>query len=271
MEDVYQTTLGLAGEIVGAPGVLASGSVAASVSSVLGYFLGPVGIIFGAVGVFLGVKAIYRGYKSEKALANLLLNLETEKIKNIARFAKEKKRKKKLGGAITAIAGGILGIVALSVTTLVVAAAILGIGAALIGLSIVAGKIIHYFRKRVAWRKKMPGAITAAVENGDTGAFPDSLMQLGNAAVAAKKTSGADTRSAGKALEDACVELADSRRELLAQEAVLFYFEGSPKEKFEATLVIEALKIKPEKLDKIESKKGRAGAVSLLAKKMKSR
>ncbi|GLR17007.1 eCIS core domain-containing protein [Portibacter lacus] len=274
-EDVYQTTVGLAGGIVGAPGVLATGSVAASVTTGVSYFLGPVGILFGAIGVFLGIKAIYRGYKSEKALANLLPTLETEKIKTIARFAKEKKRKKKLGGAITAIAGGaaiaggILGIVALSITTLGIGAAILGIGAALIGLGIVIGKIVQHFKKRAAWRHKMADAVKGAVGQGETGAFPQHLMDLGAAAIAAKDND-ADEGAANKALEDACVEMAESRRELLSQEAVHFYFDGNPKEKYEALLVIEALNITKEKIERIEKRKGRKGAVSLVSKKMKS-
>ena len=72
-------------------------------------------------------------------MKKLVPHLEDDKIRRIAQYAQEKKRKKKWGGAITitagvaAVAAGILGIVALSVATLGVGAAILGIGAALDG------------------------------------------------------------------------------------------------------------------------------------------
>ncbi|MCF8298333.1 MAG: DUF4157 domain-containing protein [Saprospiraceae bacterium] len=268
--DAFQTTTGgLGGGILTAPGVLAAGAAA-----VIGYIAGPIGILFGAIGMFLGIRAAWRGYSSEKKLKKLIPSLKQEKVKRIAEFAMEKKRKKKWGGAITAIAGaaavagGILGVIAISVSTLGVGAAIMGIGAALIGLGIGIGKLIHRARKRKAWKAKMAAMVTEAVKNNESGAFPDNLMSLGRIVLDAKDKK--TKKTAQKNLEDGCVKMAESRRQLLALDSVRYLVSGSPGEKYEASLVMEALKLKPDEIKKVAVEKGENSAASMVARKMKS-
>jgi hypothetical protein len=274
--DFAQTGIhGLGGGIVGTPGVFAAGSFGAGFATGFAYVAGPLGIICGLIGVGLGIRVAWRGYDSEKKLRKLIPTLEQRKVREIAEFAAEKKRKKKWGGAIVITAGvaavlaGALGIAALSVATLGIGAAILGIGAALIGLGIGIGKLIHRARKRRKWRAKMAALVLAAVDNGERDAFPGNIIERG-AAVRRHQEGENDHRIAMKALQDDCVAMAESRRSLLALDAVRFLRDGTPGEKYESTLVIEALKLKPDEVLDTASRSGEDAAASLVARKMRS-
>lgn len=275
--DTGQTAIhGLAGGIVGAVALAAEeGSFLLGFSTGFGYVAAPLGTICGGIGLGLGIKVWHRGKTSEKELEALLPNLGSAKIRRIAAYAKEKKRKKKYGGAIAATAGGaalaagIFAIVAISVSTMGIGAAVIGIGAALIGLSIVLGKWYHRHKKRQAWKGKMAELVLGALDAGDTAAFPPHLMDLGLKVQQSPPDSPAQT-AARTALEDACVAMAESRRTLLSQETVHYLLQGSPQEKFDANLLLQALHLDPAKIQQTARSKGNATAASLVARKLKS-
>ena len=64
--------------------------------------------------------------------------------------------------------------------------------------------------------------------------------------------------------------MAESRRSLMALDAVRFLLSGTPGQRYEAELVVEALKLSPDKIRTTAGEKGENAAASLVARKMKS-
>lgn len=274
MFDTAQTgVMGLLGGGISTTVGLAQGaeSFAAGFATGFGYVATPVGIICGAITAGVGLKNVYRGYSSEKELKALMPHLSDEQIQEVAAFAKEKKRKKKLGGGINAAVGGIvlvaggIGILAMVVASAGVAALVFGIIAGLVGIGLVLGKWWHRRKKRKNWRKTMANMVLDAYDEGDTAAFPADLFEL-----AAAVREAPEDAAAMKALEDACVAKADSRRQLLAQKTLHLLLNGSPAQQYEAERLVEVLHLKPEKVRQKAQSDGNGVAAEMISNKMKS-
>ena len=115
----------------------------------------------------------------------------------------------------------------------------------------------------------MAAMVIAAVESDESNAFPQNIMALGKTVTEQNEGSG-DYTTAMTALKNACVQMAESRRSLLALDAVRFLLNGTPGQKYEASLVIEALKVSTDKISEAAQNKGENAAASLIARKMKS-
>lgn len=274
--DTGQTAVhGLGGGILSAATVAAEGSFMAGVATGFGYVAGPLGILCGAIGIFLGLRVAWRGYHSEAELRKLVPTLTSDEAVRIAEYAAEQKRKKKWGGAIVATAGaaavtaGVVGAIALSVATLGVGAIVLGIGAALIGLGIVLGKWVNRSQKRKRWPGKMAALVLAAAEAGDAQAFPAGLMQLA-VNVRTQREGSPERKKAMQELKSRCVSLAESKRVMTAQDTVSLLVRGTPLQKYDATLVVRALKLDPETIRSSVLERGEKTAASLVARKLKS-
>jgi hypothetical protein len=243
--------------------------------------LGGIGVVFGAIGVGLGINAAARGGSAERRLAALSAPggpLQDAQVREIAEFAQEKKRKKKLGGAIGitagagAIAAGTLALVAVGVSTFGIGALVLGLGMASVGLGLVIGKWIHRRNKRKAFSAKLDGIaadmLKAARKENPPGPLRAQIADLG--VVVADWTDRAAVDGQQAALAAALAQRVDSRRTLMA-ESLVAYLTGPPTPAmFDAELVLAALHIDAATVRGLIATEGVPTAVARVADKMKS-
>ena len=265
---------------IGTGGLSSGGGPITAVAGPLGGALGAIGVVFGAIGVGLGINAIARGKSAEGRLKKLVEDgqISDEQVGEIAKFAKEKKRKKKLGGmvgtavGVAAIAAGTLALVALGVSTMGIGALVLGLGVALIGLGVVLGKFIHRKKKRKAFEAKIVGIaqdmLDAAREDDPGGPLRQQVADLGvtiadwNDEAAVNAQLGTLTAALGQRVQ--------SRRELMAMSLVNYVVGPPSAAMFDAELVLAALHLDADKVRKIAQEKGLATAQARVADKMKS-
>ena len=264
MVDAGQTTVGgVGGGIVGAvdlgktvgSGADKMGVVTHAIGvggmAAIGYATGAVGALFGAIGMALGIRAFLRGKAKEKELAGLIPTLDSGRAREIAEYAQAQKKKKKVRGKLTAIAGatavgaGLLGMIAVSVTTLGLAAVIVGIGAALLGLGIGIYKWYRSSSKRRQERDQLAQGIMEAVSGGDTSSLGDIDAGILDMARRANETGG---KKDFNALSNALKAVAQSRRAQAADAALDLLVQGGPADRFDAELVVEALGLKSDEL-----------------------
>jgi hypothetical protein len=265
---------------IGTGGLASGGGPITAVAGPLGGALGAVGVVFGAIGVGLGINAIARGHSAETRLKKLVEDgkISDEQVGEIARFAKEKKRKKKLGGMIgttvgvAAIAAGTLALVALGVSTMGIGALVLGLGVALIGLGLVLGKFIHRKKKRKAFEAKIAGIaqemLGAAREDDPGGPLRQQVADLG--ITIADWNDDAEVNAQAGPLAAALGQRVASRRELMAMSLVNYVVGPPSAAMFDAELVLAALHLDADEVRQIAQEKGLATAQARVADKMKS-
>ena len=212
-----------------------------------GAAFGALGIVFGLISLGLGLRAIKRGAHKAKRLKALIPNLSNRHLKSIAAYAAEQKRKKKWGGAIgatlggAAVVAGVVGLVALSVTTLGIGAIILGMGVAALGIGLLIGKAFHKWNKRRKGRaalKEVADTLITMAASGDATAIRSLRDDYG-------KTVGQITADE---LYEKMRESAMSKRAEMAEKTVTHLVQGSPSERFDAERIVLTLGLKPAKL-----------------------
>lgn len=255
------------GDMAAAGTVLGSGSTA---MTAIGAVAGSLGVVFGAIAVGLGVHAWRRGAAKEAELGELVEGGLEAPVEHVATYAKEKKRKKKWGGAMTATLGtgaaiaGILGLVALGAATMGLGAAILGIGMAAAGLAVVFGKFIHKRRKRKAFAARIDALANQLVEEarGDQGEAAAEMLRAWEVEPTAD--------DAAPKTATVLRERVHSTRDLMAAR-LLALLTGPPSAAaFDAERVVRTLGLDPEALRRKVVEDAPATAQDRIAAKMQS-
>lgn len=249
----FGITLGTIGAIE-ASGVAIFGTVGAAVVGAIG---GGLGVIFGLVGLTVGIHAAWRGALKEKQLKALIPTLSGTEAKGIAAYAAEQKRKKKWGGAIVAVIGGaaivagIAGLVALSVATMGVGAAVFAVAVAAIGVGVLVYRWLHKRSKRAKARKalrELAASLVAGAFAGDAKTKKDARQSIASYGMDADNIASLEDPQFTAALIEAMAALAMSKRAEMAERTIELLVNGSPSEQFDAERIVETLGLKPDKL-----------------------
>jgi hypothetical protein len=252
------------------------GSISAASSGFGGVF-GGLGVLFGTIGVVMGIKAAVLGSGSESELKALDGSLSSDKLRDAAVYAANKKRKKKLGGGMSASAGGIaivaggFGIAAAvlaSIATLGIAAAVFGLVAAGIGLAFVIGKWRHRVAKRSAYARGLAEELIAiAKDRSDPAAQARAVDELDERGFLV--TALGDKAEEARQLPALVASLEKDGRSRRADIAAAIYrglSSDDVAEQIDAERIVEALHLKPAKIRQLEP----AAARSAIAGKMAS-
>jgi hypothetical protein len=251
--DVLNNVGAVASGIAGAIELL--GLQGASGGAIVGGLGGSLGILFGAVGLGIGLYGIINGALKKKALKKIAPSITNEELKTINQFAQIQKEKAVLGGiavgviGAAAIGAGILGLIALSAATFGAAAIVAGIGVALLGLGLVAYKIIHSRSKRKAERRAFAEGMVEEVRQGGPKAAEFSFRMRAMGLNPDDAQGDQDTRNRLiNNLSGKIGDLIKSQRQQFAESLINFLINGKPSEQFDAELIIKALGRDPEKV-----------------------
>lgn len=258
---------GVYGNALSVVGVVAQeGSIAAGLSSGTSMVFAPLGVLCSSVGIVLGVRGALRSGERKTQLELLQSKLADPHAREAVRYAIEQKDRKRrnrwisTGAAVAGLAAGIAGCVAIGVATFGIGALVIGVVAAAIGLGILAYRI--YRKSERARQRKMKhfakSIIATAVDTSGDPVDRDLARDHIRDLVGAPASGDYGTTSVS-GLASALADRAASRRSATAEALLAMLLNGRRSERRDAGLVLEALKLDPEKLCALaEAGKGEA-------------
>ncbi|TVR53713.1 MAG: hypothetical protein EA421_10285 [Gemmatimonadales bacterium] len=257
-DDVYGTGIdtvantvvgGTVGSIAGGFGAVASeGTLAFNVGFGTGAVFGPLATMCSAIDLGLNLRSAVTTAGRRKQMTELASTLTGAQGHEVAAYAAEQKQRKlerrvaMSVGAGIGLAAGIAACVALGVATFGVGALVMGVIAAAIGL----GFLIYKIARKSKWAqtKKMEHLArhlsSAAQDSEDPEAQQLALGQIGRL--------GVGDPSDYRAIATRLGEVGMSRRAMTAEWLVLLLTSGTRSERRDAGLILEGLKLEPEKL-----------------------
>jgi hypothetical protein len=270
LNNFFGTGTGVAGGIENIGGVVGAGG-----GAVVGGIGGAFGILFGAIGTAFGIYAYARGAIKRKALKKISPAISNQDLAEITEYSKEQKWKKRFRGGfvaglgVLAITAGILGLIAINVTTLGIPAVMIGLAAAIMGLSLVAMKWYHAKGKRELERRDFAQTMVDEIRNDGDRAdeFSQKIRDLG---LDPSEVDTAEEQRLVYNLAQRVGDLVKSKRKETAEEIINFMLYGSPSEQFDAELIVRTLGRDPDKIRQRVAQGDYNTAVSRLMAKMAS-
>lgn len=230
------------------------------------------GYVFGGIGLVLGGRAIVLGHQTERRLKDLVDSgaIKDKKLREVAGYAKNKQRIKKLRGGVTLAIG----------TSAILAAALasgfvgVGLGSlfALVGVGLVLWKWWHKRHKRSLFQAGIPGVAKAMLQEasmeGPSGHQRALISSMG--LTVSDWNDARAVQAQEPALERALAERVGSRRKLMARSLVVQLIGGDALATDNAGRILAALGVSAEEVQRVIAEGGVDAAIERVADKMRS-
>ena len=239
-------TIGLIAEVGGAVAKTAALTAFGTAGAIIG-------IIFGAIGLAAGSVAAIHSFIKKRKLLEIADSLyqagSNPEIVALADYAAEQKRKKMWGGTAVAVIGGTAlaaGIITLAVPVVgPIIGGVLGVGAAIMGLGLVAGK---WIRKR--WkRRQQAGKVLEAIRDPGHDEHVSAVAMLGEIGLTTRQLGALSDKKAKSLIAKKIDDFNKSKRELMAEKLLAFLrLPDGDQDRIDAEEVALGLGLKPARL-----------------------
>jgi hypothetical protein len=266
---------GVAGGVAGI--VEAAGVSGASGGAAVGLLGGILGIVFGTLGTLLALYGLISGLIKKSRLNAIAPAITDDEMVDTLSYAQAQTDKATtrsgvaIGAGLTAIAAGVLGVLAITAATLGPVAIGVGIAAAVIGLGFVAWKYVHKKNKRKEERMAFAETMVNEVQNIDSPYFSeyaDVIMKNGLNPADGRLDGTPAAIEKRKALiaklSNHVGDLIKSKRQDYAEGILDALVNGEPSQQFEAELILGALGRDPDKVRKAIAEDDTATQISRL-------
>ena len=246
-------------------------NMATSAGTVFGAMTGAIGGVFGLIGFSLALRAAISSKTKAKELQKMVPYLSDANAKEIAEYAASQKKSKAdtstalavLGGAAV-VAGG-LGMAAAFVSTLGLAAVVVGLTVAATSLLVPVFKYFSQKREKAREREAFAEGLVDAVRAGGPAAA-SAQQTIGRFGLDPAAASG-NRRERAALVQQLADKVKDKQRQS-AEALVTLFMEGKPSQQVEATLILERLGVNTKKLKERYSEGERETAVNRAERKL---